>query len=152
GHVDLRHDFHLAERVGTIGLLLRRQRRRQRIDSLGDDHAARVQFAVPEIGNVDRLFQDRGLCRRRAPLLRLRAVFPRDDDDVVRAGADGERSRDPHRARLAGRRRNEGDVLVGVVALLLVLFFILIFVLIFVLVVFLVGGFPGRRRGLRILR
>ena len=93
--VERRDDLHRAERVRPLGLLLRRQRRRQRIDALGDDHRAGVQLAVPEVRHLDGLLEQRHLRRRRV----LRRLFGRrlldDDVDVVGAGRHRERSADP---------------------------------------------------------
>src|SRR5262249_33528608 len=126
-----------AERVGALHLLLRRERRGQRIDPLSDNNRTRRQLVVPEVGHRHGLLDD-GRFRRRGILLRRRR-FLDGDPDVVLAGRNRTRPREP---RGGTGDRDEAYIFVGVLG---TLHLILVFLVVFL--VFLVGGF--RRGGWR---
>src|SRR5256712_4144764 len=94
-----RNDFGLTERVGTLDLMLVRERRFQRVDAADENQAAQRQAIVPVIGNRDRAPQNRGT----AGFL-TRGIEERDIHVVL---AWRRRERTLHEPRIAGARRLE---------------------------------------------
>src|SRR5262249_12428744 len=141
--VEGRHDFHLPKGIGTVGLLLRRERRRERVNPLREDHRAGGEVAVPEVGHGNRLLDEGHLGRRRVLRRLVRCRLLGDEEHIVGAGRDGERSGDTQWV-LRGGPRHERVVFVGVI--LLLAFVVLLFVVLFVvLLAVLLGGRRGRR-------
>src|SRR5262249_38827707 len=75
------------------------------------------EVAVPEVGHGNRLLDEGHLGRRRVLRRLVRCRLLGDEEHIVGAGRDGERSGDTQWV-LSGGHRHETDVLVGVIRLL----------------------------------